>query len=71
MSTQDLSKFDVRTIERYLAEGKVTRADYDAYLAALPDDADESVESSVQFSSNARGRRADFGSEPGPDEDEG
>ena len=70
MSTVDLSKFDVRTIERYLAEGKVSRADYDAFLSSLEDCSTDAVEASVKFSSHSRGRRVEFGSEPGHDDDE-
>jgi hypothetical protein len=34
--------YDVRTIERYLREGKITKNDYEQYLKNLPDMADES-----------------------------
>ena len=34
--------YDVRTIERYLREGKITKNDYEQYLKNLPDMVDES-----------------------------
>jgi hypothetical protein len=34
--------YDVRTIERYLREGKITKNEYERYLKNLPDMADES-----------------------------
>lgn len=34
--------YDVRTIERYLREGKITKNEYEAYLKNLPDMIDES-----------------------------
>jgi hypothetical protein len=34
--------YDVRIIERYLREGKITKNEYDEYLKNLPDMIDES-----------------------------
>ncbi len=34
--------YDVRIIERYLREGKITKNEYEQYLKNLPDMADES-----------------------------
>ena len=34
--------YDVRTIERYLREGKITKNEYEQYLKNLPDMVDES-----------------------------
>jgi len=56
MSTPDESNFDVRHVERFIAEGKVTRAEYDAWLAALPDSADAADTSAVRFTVSDPGR---------------
>jgi len=37
----DLELYDTRIVERNILEGKLDRATWDAYLAALPDDADD------------------------------
>lgn len=34
---EDLARFDVRTIERYLKDGTVTQEQYQKYLASLED----------------------------------
>jgi hypothetical protein len=34
--------YDVRIIERYLREGKITKNEYEEYLKSLPDMTDES-----------------------------
>lgn len=41
---QDLRHVDVRTVERYLAKGRITQEDYQKFLASLPDLADEAEE---------------------------
>jgi hypothetical protein len=66
----DLSLLDVRTIERFIAEGKVTVEAYEAALAGLEDCAADADESRLVFTSHARSRRVDFGAEPTGDEDE-
>ena len=48
-STVDESLFDSRTVDRHIAEGRTTREAYDTYLAGLPDDAEDCVESDVRF----------------------
>ena len=61
--------FDLRHIDRFLAEGKVTRAQYDAWLASLADDAPEAEESAVRMTLSDASRRTDGA---GPhEEDEG
>ncbi len=35
-------EYDVRIIERYLREGKITKAEYEQYLKNLPDMIEES-----------------------------
>ena len=42
-------KFDNRTIEHHIRRGVVTRDEYNAYLASLPDDAEDGVESDTRF----------------------
>lgn len=61
--------FDVRHIERYLAEGQVTQEQYDAWLAGLEDSAGEADESSVRMiRSDSSGRAIGSGHH---EEDEG
>lgn len=43
------SAFDVRVLERNLAEGKLSTAQYEKHLKQLPDDADEVETSSVNL----------------------
>jgi len=39
--TKELRAFDIRTVERSIRRGSVTRKDYNAYLKSLPDAADK------------------------------
>jgi hypothetical protein len=41
--------YDVRTLERSLDRGLITRADYEAHLANLPDVADNSTPLEAEF----------------------
>jgi predicted RNA-binding protein associated with RNAse of E/G family len=41
--------FDVRTLERSLERGLITREDYENYLANLPDVADNAVTIEAEF----------------------
>lgn len=73
MSTPTLhagdARFDTRVIERFLAEGRVTREEYEAFLATLEDcEADADV-SSVKFVATASSRGP--WTDAGPEEDEG
>jgi hypothetical protein len=43
-------KFDVRVVEHQVRKNQLDRAAYDAWIAALPDEAEHAVESSVRFS---------------------
>ena len=61
--------FDLRHIDRYLAEGKVTREQDDAHLASLEDCADDAEPSAVRFIVSER--RAAYGSGAPGLEDEG
>ena len=45
----DEALFDSRTVDRHINEGRTTQEAYDAYLAALPDEAAESTDSDVRF----------------------
>lgn len=42
-------KFDIRTLERNLAQGKITQDEYDTHLANLADSAEGSAEFQAQF----------------------
>ena len=45
MTTRDEQKiYDVRTLERNIRKGLITRKDYDKYLKTLPDRADNVAE---------------------------
>lgn len=68
MSTTDESKFDVRHVERFIAEGKLTRAEYDAWLAQLPDSGDQAEASSVRFTVSDPTRRPGDGPDGPADE---
>ncbi len=48
--------FDVRTIEHKLRRGDVTKADYQAYLASLPDESEEAAESETRFTATYAAR---------------
>lgn len=39
--TKELRAFDIRTVERSIRRGTVTRKDYDKYLKSLPDVSDK------------------------------
>lgn len=52
-------KFDVRLISHSVRRGKLAQADVDAQLAALPDDAEEGVESDVVFTTPFADRAAE------------
>jgi hypothetical protein len=51
--------FDLRTLERFLADGTTNQADYDAYLATLEDSADNAEISSVHMQTHRRIRRVE------------
>lgn len=61
--------FDLRHIDRFLEEGRVTQQQYDAWLAGLEDSAAEADESSVRMiRSDSSGRAVGSGHH---EEDEG
>ena len=43
------AKFDKRTIERKMKNGEITDAEYQAYLAELPDEAENAEEVETRF----------------------
>lgn len=43
MATKPEAYFDVRTVERNIARGKLTNKEYQAFLKNLPDTADKGV----------------------------
>lgn len=65
--------YDVRKIDRLIAEGIVTREQYDAYLASLEDCAADADESNLRFTVHDRGHRGGIGVDLDHrhDEDEG
>ena len=62
--------FDVRRIDRYLAEGALTQEDVKAYLDSLEDCSDNVETSGVQMVAHDRSRRALSSEEGGQEEDE-
>ena len=60
--------FDLRIVERHIQEGKVTQADYDAFLASIEDSAGNVEQSNVSLVTHHRARvtRAEV-----PEEEEG
>ncbi len=50
MATQpDESLFDVRVVERHIADGRITRKQYEAWLAGLEDEAEEGEETETRL----------------------
>ena len=45
----DPTWFDVRVVERHIADGRVSRKDYEKYLASLPDEAEEGEETETRL----------------------
>ena len=43
------SLFDARVVDRHISEGRTTQAAHEAYLAALPDEAEEGAPSDLKF----------------------
>ncbi|MEQ8276145.1 MAG: hypothetical protein RMA76_24265 [Deltaproteobacteria bacterium] len=54
-------KLDTRTVERHIAAGRLSRADYDKHLASLPDLAEEAefVDYAQQFREEAQQEQAE------------
>ena len=48
ISREDSRFWDVRTIERRIRRGQVTRKDYDKFVKSLPDVADKAVPISLR-----------------------
>ena len=46
----DEKLFDIRVLEHRLRRGVITKAEYDKYLASLPDDAVNASETATRFS---------------------
>ena len=47
--TNDERRFDIRTIERYVRDGIVSRDEFEEHLADLPDAADKAEKIEAQF----------------------
>lgn len=43
------TKFDLRTIERKIKTGEITREEYQQYLDSLPDETENATEMEVKF----------------------
>ncbi len=41
--------FDKRVVERYIKQGKITRAQYNEWLAALEDDQEQADQTETEF----------------------
>ncbi len=65
--TEDM--FDVRKIDRFLAEKELTPAQVEEYLAGLEDCSENAEQSGIQMVAHDRSRRAVM-SEEGQEEDE-
>lgn len=48
-NAKDDMRFDVRVIEHAMRRNQLTRAEYEQYLASLPDDAEEGEEIETVF----------------------
>lgn len=59
MSEEYRKEFDVRVVDYNLTHGKITREEYDAFLATLPDSASNAVESNVSLQQIIAARRAE------------
>jgi len=51
-------KFDIRVVPHHMRRGELTDEEYEAFLATLPDDADECVPTETTFSTPAADRLA-------------
>lgn len=60
--------FDLRTLERFIADGSILPADYQAYLDGIEDSADNAEVSNVTMLTHRRTRRIEHNSQ---DEEEG
>lgn len=59
--TADFKTFDMRLLERNLDNGTLSKKDYDAYLTALPDDADNADYSAITMEDVHADSAADYG----------
>ncbi len=51
-TVENIEDYDVRVVQRYLREGRIRRADYEAWLASLPDDAALCTETETRFTAS-------------------
>lgn len=49
MASDRDTHLDIRTVDRYITRGKITREQYEAHLESLPDDADLAETSGTHF----------------------
>jgi len=52
-------KFDLRTLKHRLRRREITQEEYEAFLAALPDESEEFVETEVSFTASFAERQKD------------
>jgi len=71
MSKLNEDMFDVRKIDRFLAEGEITPEQVQAHLDSLEDCSDNMETSAIQMVGHDRSRRAVHSEEGGQEEDEG
>ena len=57
--SQDIRRFDVRSISWYMKQGRLTKQEYEEYLASLPDAADKAVPITATLNPVARDGRVD------------
>lgn len=49
MNSERDTLYDARIVERNIARGKISKEEYEAYLASIPDDADLQETSAISF----------------------
>ncbi len=57
----DEHAYDVRTIERHMRSGQVSKKDYDKFLAGLEDSAAQAAETDTRMTFDVARRRGDDG----------
>ena len=55
----DEHAYDVRTVERHLRSGQISKKDYEKFLSGLEDSASQAAESDVRMTFDVARRRGD------------
>ena len=71
MSDINEEMFDVRKLERFVQEGRLTQAQVDEFIGGLEDCSANAEKSSIQMIAHDRSRRINLDDEGGQEEDEG